>query len=584
MTDDEREYDLSPDELDERTDDETENEEVEEKQEENTDKNKKSISADLIRGHINTIILRSLFDGDRYGYDIISEIEQKSHGQYTLKQPTLYSALKRLEAQGYVKSYWGGVSNGGRRRYFSLTEEGKNVVKQNQSEWEYSRTIIDNLISDEDFDFSKPAPQRLDFRILRQSTSRTPIVSEEKNYLPSEENEGDSYTVVFGEGTKTDPADVPFTPDRTEAHADEDEPVAKAQEPITPVEAPEVPTMSAQATQNTQYAQYPQYPQAETPFASPVPPTSPYMPADPIGQPNGESPLYSVDPREASATQPESTPSTDSKLHLYMQRSAEERNYKDILGKIYRDSIKQREPIREVEPTPPPATMIEPEPIAPPVSIPEPEPEPVPPAPPVREKQIKQTIIREKSAFRSAVGNEAEKPVSRINFSDVKEQAASDGLRIWISDGGSKNKTLPEDYFDKGASLLKAAIPTCLFGLIELLLVFIFRNRLFDNTAAMTSYMIVMLIASLAIPAVCGGLKLSRFQPVCRRFKKTTVLETGFVGFIVLFILLLAIDLLIGVQLTDIPLLMTALVIPGVYLLNILIFSFVYYFVSRSKL
>ena len=47
------------------------------------------ISADLIRGHINTIILRSLYDGDKYGYEIIDEIEKKSGGMYTIKQPTL---------------------------------------------------------------------------------------------------------------------------------------------------------------------------------------------------------------------------------------------------------------------------------------------------------------------------------------------------------------------------------------------------------------------------------------------------------------------------------------------------------------
>lgn len=67
---------------------------------------KSSISADLIRGHINTIILRSLYDRDKYGYEIINEINEKSHGQYTLKQPTLYSALKRLENQGYIQAYW----------------------------------------------------------------------------------------------------------------------------------------------------------------------------------------------------------------------------------------------------------------------------------------------------------------------------------------------------------------------------------------------------------------------------------------------------------------------------------------------
>ena len=87
------------------------------------------ISSDLIRGHINTIILRSLYDGDKYGYDIINEIEKKSGGLYTLKQPTLYSALKRLESLKYVQSYYGDFSNGGRRKYFSLTDAGRTVTE-----------------------------------------------------------------------------------------------------------------------------------------------------------------------------------------------------------------------------------------------------------------------------------------------------------------------------------------------------------------------------------------------------------------------------------------------------------------------
>ena len=115
-----------------------------------------SISSDLIRGHINTIILRSLYDGDKYGYDILSEIESKTGGLYSIKQPTLYSALKRLESLRYVASYYGEFSNGGRRKYFRLTDEGKEFVKKSLSEWEYSRTIIDSLIADGDkhFDFS----------------------------------------------------------------------------------------------------------------------------------------------------------------------------------------------------------------------------------------------------------------------------------------------------------------------------------------------------------------------------------------------------------------------------------------------
>lgn len=149
-----------------------------EEQTESNHRDEKSISADLIRGHINTIILRALYEGDKYGYEIIAEIERKSHGQYSLKQPSLYSALKRLESQGYITSYWGGSVGGGRRKYFSLTDEGKEISERNQSEWEYSRTVIDSLISDKQFDFSNPAPTAVDMRVLKRSTSRVPIRGE----------------------------------------------------------------------------------------------------------------------------------------------------------------------------------------------------------------------------------------------------------------------------------------------------------------------------------------------------------------------------------------------------------------------
>ena len=133
---------------------------------------KSGISADLIRGHINTIILRTLYERDKYGYEIIEEIEKKSHGQYSLKQPTLYSALKRLETQGYINAYWktDEVSLGGRRKYYTLTDSGREITEKNQAEWEYSRTVIDNLISDRSFDFSRPAPTPVDFKILKQTT------------------------------------------------------------------------------------------------------------------------------------------------------------------------------------------------------------------------------------------------------------------------------------------------------------------------------------------------------------------------------------------------------------------------------
>jgi PadR family transcriptional regulator PadR len=143
--------------------------------------NKSTISSDLIRGHINTIILRTLYERDKYGYEIMTEIEHKSHGQYTLKQPTLYSALKRLESQGYIQAYWktDEVTLGGRRKYFKLTESGKMITEQNLSEWEYSRSVIDSLISDRQFDFTQPAPTPVDFNLLKQSITKVPTFKDE---------------------------------------------------------------------------------------------------------------------------------------------------------------------------------------------------------------------------------------------------------------------------------------------------------------------------------------------------------------------------------------------------------------------
>jgi len=105
------------------------------------------IDSDLIRGHIDTIILKVLFEGDKYGYEICNDVAEKSGGSYEIKQPTLYSCLKRLENQGLISSYWVDSDIGGKRHYYKLTDAGKETYKKNQEEWLRSRQIIDNLIS-----------------------------------------------------------------------------------------------------------------------------------------------------------------------------------------------------------------------------------------------------------------------------------------------------------------------------------------------------------------------------------------------------------------------------------------------------
>ena len=67
-----------------------------------------TISSDFIRGHIDTIILRSLFSGTKHALEIAAFIEEKSGSKYEVKQATLYSALKRLEKLKYVRPFWNG--------------------------------------------------------------------------------------------------------------------------------------------------------------------------------------------------------------------------------------------------------------------------------------------------------------------------------------------------------------------------------------------------------------------------------------------------------------------------------------------
>jgi len=104
------------------------------------------ISSDVIRGHTDTIILRLLSAGDKYGYEICKLVLAGSKGEYELKEATMYSSLKRLEQEGKITSYWGDETQGGRRRYYRITEAGIMTYRQNKQNWEYLKTILDQLI------------------------------------------------------------------------------------------------------------------------------------------------------------------------------------------------------------------------------------------------------------------------------------------------------------------------------------------------------------------------------------------------------------------------------------------------------
>ena len=105
-----------------------------------------SISADILRGHTDAIILAQLMAGDSYGYEINKNIQQRTDGAYGFKEATLYTAFKRLEQNGFITSYWGDDGPGARRRYYAITDAGREQLASDRQEWIETRSVLDALI------------------------------------------------------------------------------------------------------------------------------------------------------------------------------------------------------------------------------------------------------------------------------------------------------------------------------------------------------------------------------------------------------------------------------------------------------
>ena len=108
-----------------------------------------SIAGDLIRGHTDAIILARLLQSDSYGYEINKVISTLSSGRFELKEATLYTAFRRLEELGHIASYWGSSGAGARRRYYTITPEGREACYKLVQEWQETKAIIDKLLISE---------------------------------------------------------------------------------------------------------------------------------------------------------------------------------------------------------------------------------------------------------------------------------------------------------------------------------------------------------------------------------------------------------------------------------------------------
>ena len=105
-----------------------------------------SITADLIRGHTDAIILAALLQGDSYGYRINRSMFDRTDGRYELKEATLYTAFRRLEEAGYIRSYWGDEATGARRRYYAITPDGRTAYRHMMREWQEASDLLEKLM------------------------------------------------------------------------------------------------------------------------------------------------------------------------------------------------------------------------------------------------------------------------------------------------------------------------------------------------------------------------------------------------------------------------------------------------------
>lgn len=128
---------------------------------------------DIPRGQLSTIILKTLLDNDKYGYEIINDVAEQTNGKIAIKQPSLYSCLRRMEDQSLISSYWRDSSLGGRRHYYRITDYGKKYVEKWQADFLSPAQDEDNKKSKVEDSTDTDKPVFLEQGNLFQETSKS---------------------------------------------------------------------------------------------------------------------------------------------------------------------------------------------------------------------------------------------------------------------------------------------------------------------------------------------------------------------------------------------------------------------------
>lgn len=93
------------------------------------------IEKSLLSGSTPMLVLSLLLDGDKYGYEMVSELARRSNNTFQLKEGTLYPLLHTMEKNGRIKAYTKSTDSGRERKYYHLTDEGRSHLEQKKQEW-----------------------------------------------------------------------------------------------------------------------------------------------------------------------------------------------------------------------------------------------------------------------------------------------------------------------------------------------------------------------------------------------------------------------------------------------------------------
>lgn len=102
--------------------------------------------ADLLRGTLDLLILKTLTLEPMHGLGISRRIEQTTQGVFQVQAGSLFPALKRLEQEGWIEGEWGESENNRRAKYYQLTTAGKRRLGEETDNWAQVAVAITRVL------------------------------------------------------------------------------------------------------------------------------------------------------------------------------------------------------------------------------------------------------------------------------------------------------------------------------------------------------------------------------------------------------------------------------------------------------